>query len=178
MVNTIARPCDMGRPDERHYFLRVRYLTFAASFSDRTGKVGDILIFLILICNIIYSFSVLLLSIPDRKKSIIGPLYPYILSQYCTFLLAITRSESFLARFQLVKLCMLIPHFCLCVRMPTCNNSITTEWIFMAFNTVGGGLLRFVRPFQLRLNSDNSERPFLHRELFVLCVWRNAPATR
>jgi len=34
----------------------------------------------------------------------------------------------------------------------------------MAFNTVGG-LLRFVSPFQLRLNSDNSDRPFLQERL-------------
>jgi hypothetical protein len=48
----------------------------------------------------------------------------------------------------------------------------------MAFNTVGC-LLPFVSPFQLRLNSDNSERPFLHEDLSVLtCLLNCPPATQ
>jgi len=44
----------------------------------------------------------------------------------------------------------------------------------MAFNTVGV-LLRFVSLFQLRLNSDNSDRPFLHENLFVLMCLPKVP---
>lgn len=68
-------------------------------------------------------------------------LYPCNLSKYCTVSLVITRSKSFLGAV-LTRTCTIMhvnSPFLPRVSMSACNNSITTQRIFTAFNAVGRG---------------------------------------